>query len=296
MRTTLLTISLLLAVAAARPAAATVVVVPPELELGTIEPATVVSSSVWLVNTGVEPVELLTARGSCGCTVLEFEPQTLARHDAVRVPVRVTAPKIAGKRKSVTVTFTLRDQEPIKLPVRLVTAGDLDPATDVVADPPVVDLGPVTPGRLVSASARLVNAGEIPQRVVSARASCECVKVTDFAPTTIGAGESLDVHLEIETPETLGEAARDITFVLEGRQVVTVPVRMETTDPRVESLQRYLEGQYPSRYSLRGVRIEDDALTAIACEGDDERPSAWVTCRFKGDGTVDSLQLDRIRS
>lgn len=296
MRTTLLPIVFLLAVAAARSAAAIVVVIPPELDLGTIEPATVVSSSVWLVNTGVDPVELLTAKGSCGCTVLDFEPQVLAWHQAVRVPVRVTAPNIAGKSSSVTVTFTLRDREPITLPVRLVTAGDLDAATDVLADPPVIELCSVTPGSLVSTSVRLVNTGDIPHRVTIVRPSCSCMTVRGFTPTTIAPGEAFDVHLDVETPSTLGATSHDLTFVLEGRRALTVPVRMKTTDARAEKFQQHLDGLYPGRYSLRNVVIEDDILTAVAFEVADRRPSAWVTCRFNDDGTVDSLLLEPIRS
>lgn len=295
MKAKLIVLPLLLAAVAAHPAAASVVAIPAELDLGTVEPAAVTSSSVWLVNTAAEPVELLSAKGSCGCTVVEFEPRTLARHEALRLPVRVTAPKAAGRHESVTVTVTPRDGEPIRIPVRLVTAGDLDPASGIAADPPVVDLGPVAPGSLASASARLVNAGDMPHRVTAARPSCKCVTLTDFAPAILGAGEAMDVHLEVETPETLGAAAREITFVLEGRTLV-VPVQMETTDPRLEALRLHLESQYPSRYTISGARIEDDALTAIACEGDDHHPGAWVTCRFKDDGSVDSLSIEPIHS
>ena len=55
MRTKLLALAFLLTVAVAGSAAtATVVVIPSELDLGTVEPATIVSSSVWLLNTGDE--------------------------------------------------------------------------------------------------------------------------------------------------------------------------------------------------------------------------------------------------
>ena len=92
MRNTVFTLVILLGtIAAACPAIATVIVVPSELDLKTIEPTTVVTSSVWLVNTGDLPVDLLTVKGSCGCTVLEFAPQTLASQAALQVPVRVTA-------------------------------------------------------------------------------------------------------------------------------------------------------------------------------------------------------------
>jgi len=296
MRNTVFTLVILLGAAAAGPATATVIVVPAELDLKTVEPTTVVTSSVWLVNTGDLPVELLRAKGSCGCTVLEFESQTLASQAALQVPVRVTAPRTAGRPKTVTVTFTVRDQEPIKLPVRLVTAGVLDTTSDIRAEPAEIDLGAVTAGNLESASVRLVNTSDIPQRIIAARPACKCITLPDFEPVTLAAGEALDVHIEVETPSTLGTTSRDITFVLEGRLVVTVPVRMETTNARVEELKRHFDELYPSMYTFNGFRLDGDVITAIAWEGDPQRPRAMVTCRFNGDGTVRSSLIEPISS
>ncbi|TDJ58565.1 MAG: DUF1573 domain-containing protein [Planctomycetota bacterium] len=296
MRNTLFTLAFLLAAVAAGPATATVIVVPAELDLETVEPTTVVMRSVWLINTGDDPVQLLSARGSCGCTVLEFKPQTLASQAALQVPVRVTAPKTAGRRKTVTVTFTVRDQEPIKLPIRLVTTGDFPTTTDVRAEPAVVDLGAVTAGNLVSASARLVNTSDIPQRITAARPACKCMTLPDFEPVTLAAGEVIDVHIQVEVPRTLGASSREITFVLEGRQVVKVPVRMKSIDTRVEALQRHLGDLYQSRYTFDGFRIDGDVITAIAWEGLGRQPRAMVTCHFNDDGTVRSSLIEPISS
>lgn len=296
MRNTLFMPAILLAAAVAGHAAAQVVVVPSELDLGTLRLATVVPASVWLVNTGDEPVELLTAKGSCGCTVLDFKPQVLASQAALQVPVRVTAPKAPGRRKSVTVTFTVRDQDPIKLSVRIATVGDLKTTTDVRAEPAEVDLGPVSAGTLVSASARLVNTSDIPQRITAAKASCSCVKLPDFVPVTLAAGEAIDVHIEVDTPSTIGATSRDITFVLEGRQFVKVPVRMETTDTRVETLKRHLGDRYASTYTFSGFKIDGDVITGFGWEDDGTRLSAMVTSRFNDDGTLLSTLVEPISS
>jgi len=295
MRNTLPPVVMLLA-AAAGPAAATVIVVPQELDLETVEPTTVIVSSVWLVNTGDLPVNLLSAKGSCGCTVLEFESQTLASQAALQVPVRVTAPRTDGRTKNVTVTFTVRDQEPIRLPIRLVTTGILETTSDIRAEPAEIDLGTVTAGTFITASARLVNTSDIPHRIIAARPACKCMKLPDFKPVTLAAGEAVDVLVEIETPTLLGTTSRDITFVLEGRQVFSVPVRMKTSDTRVEALQRHFEELYPSTYTYDGFRIDGDVIKAIAWEGDKERPWAIVTCRFNDDGTVQSSFVERISS
>ncbi len=192
--------------------------------------------------------------------------------------------------------FTVRDQEPIKLPIRLVTTGVLETTSDIRAEPAEIDLGPVTADSFISASVRLVNTSDIPHRITAARPACKCMKLPDFKPVTLAAGEAIDVHIEIETPSLLGTTSRDITFVLEGRQVVKVPVRMKTSDTRVEALERHFDELYPSTYTFNGFRIDDDVITAIAWEGDDRRPRAIVTCRFNDDGTVRSSLVEPISS
>ena len=104
------------------------------------------------------------------------------------------------------------------------------------------------------------------------------------------------MHIEVETPSLLGATSRDITFVLEGRQSFKVAVRMETTDTRVEALKRHFDELYPSTYTFNGFRIDGDVITAIAWEGDKERPRAMVTCRFNDDGTVQSTLVEPISS
>lgn len=274
--------------------ASSIVVVPAELDLGRREPATVVPAAVWLVNTGDEPVELLSARGSCGCTVLDFAPQVLAPQAALQVPVRVTAPKRAGVRKTITVTFTGRGQAPVRLPVRIATNGKLDRASVVRADPVEVDLGAVTAGSTVSSRARLVNTGDQPRRVTAARAGCSCITLPEFSPVTLAPGEALDIRLDIETPATVGSTAREVTFVIEGQQVVKVPVVMQTTHPRVEALRQHLGELYAATCTWDGFRIDGDVVTAIAWERDGLRPRGRITCRFNHDGTLRSTVFETI--
>ncbi len=59
------------------PGTATAIVVPGELDLGTHTPHPTVHDAVWLINPGDEPLQLLSARGSCGCMVLDFTARVL---------------------------------------------------------------------------------------------------------------------------------------------------------------------------------------------------------------------------
>jgi len=273
---------------------ASVMVVPGELDLGRREPGTIVPAAVWLVNTGDEAVELLTARGTCGCTVLDFIPAVLAPRTAMKVPVRVTAPKKAGVRKTVTVTFTSRGHAPVKLPVRIATHGEPDALPVVRADPIDVNLGTVRAASVVSSRVRLVNTGDGPRRVTAARAGCSCITLPDFSPVTLAAGETLDVHLDIETPTAIGSTTREVTFVIEGQRVVKVPIVMQSTHPRVETLKQHLGELYTATCTWDGFRIDGDAITAIAWEHDGSRPRGRITCRFNDDGTVRSTVFETI--
>ena len=129
---------------AVTPGTATAIVVPGELDLGTHTPRTTVRNAVWLINPGDEPLELLSARGSCGCPVLDFTARVLPPKAGLSVPIRVTPPKNPGIHKTVTVTFTILDRAPLKLPIRIATEG----GQLVRAEP--VDLGPVTAGATIS--------------------------------------------------------------------------------------------------------------------------------------------------
>lgn len=273
---------------AVAPGTATAIVVPGELDLGTHTPRTTVRNAVWLINPGDEPLELLSARGSCGCTVLDFTARVLPPKAGLEVPIRVTAPKNPGIHKTVTVTFTILDRAPLKLPIRIATEG----GQLVRAEP--VDLGPVTAGATISTWTQLVNTGDAPRRVTAARPGCKCVSLPDFAAVTIAPGETLDVQMEIEVSSTVGPTSREVTFVFEDRQVVKVPIRMQVTLPRVEALKRHLNDLY--RVTCTGFRVDGDVVTAIAWEQDNPQPQGWITCRFNDDGTLQSTLFESITS
>ncbi len=267
---------------------ATAIVVPGELDLGTHTPRTTVRDAVWLINPGDEPLELLSARGSCGCTVLDFTARVLPPKAGLEVPIRVTAPKKPGIHKTVTVIFTILNRDPLKLPIRIATEGD----RLVRAEP--VDLGPVTAGATISTWAQLVNTGDTPRNVTAARPGCKCVALPDFAPVTIEPGEALDVQMDIEVSSTVGPTSREVTFVFEDRQIVKIPIRMQVTQPRIDALKRHLQDLY--RTTCTGFRVDGDVVTAIAWGPDQTHPRGWVTCRYNDDGTLQSTLFESITS
>ena len=277
--------------AAAQPAQ--LAVLPDELDLGERAPGKIVRTSVWLLNTGRETLELTGAKGSCGCTAIDFKPRALPPRAGMEVPVRVTAPKRPGLSKPVSITFTIKDRPPVRLPVRIATTGDL-PWTGraVRAEPQEIDLGPVTAGTTMSTSARLVNTGDAPMRVTAAKAPCPCLRAPDFTAFTLEPGEAADVQLDVDVPSRVGTAAvKEISFIVQGQAAVKVPLRMTVEHPLAETAKRHIDAIVSEAYRCDDFRVEGNVVTAILWEGDRAAPKSRVICRFNADGGVESTEL-----
>ncbi|MHC4716438.1 MAG: DUF1573 domain-containing protein [Planctomycetota bacterium] len=202
------------------------ILAPDDLNLGLRGPGEVVETTVWLINTEDEPLEVLRAKGNCGCTTLVgFVPQTLPARSALEVTLRVTAAKKAGQDKAVAVTFTVKDRPPIRLPIRIETTGSPPAGGAVTAAP--LDLGRVTAARRTESTVRLTNTATEPARVTGAKAGCGCITFPDFAPFELDPGASADVRLSIKAPSVTGRPrTRDVTFVVADHAPVKVPVRL----------------------------------------------------------------------
>jgi hypothetical protein len=283
-----------LALAAGAPAA---IVTPDELHLGVRAPGEVVEASVWLINTGDAPLEVLEARATCGCTSLAgFAPRTLAPRTAVEVPIRITAPKQPGQAKAISVTFTIRDGNPIRVPIRIATEGAPAPGGALTVSPPELDLGRVTAATRAQSSIHLTNPGDAPVRVTAAKAGCGCITFPGFAPFDLGPGASADVRLSMKAPATVGGSkVKDVTFTVEGHRPVKVPVRLETVHPSVEALKQHLvrteAGAAGPRYG--DFRVEGDVVSAIVWSAD-AAPGARLVCRLDKDGHICSLRVEPI--
>ena len=201
-----------------------------------------------------------------------------------------------GRHKAVKVTITMEDHPPVQFKIRLTTTkDDLVANTDVIADPPVADIGSVNAGNLISTSVHLVNIGKVARQVTTTRAACKCTTFPDFTPFELAADAESDVHVEVDVPDdTAGEIYKDITVFVAGQKPVKVPLRMTITHPLVDELERRLAKQYPGAYSYDEFRIADNVVTAVAWETDRSRPVARITCRFDDTGRIEDLAFDSI--
>ena len=75
---------------------AAITLAPGALDLGVMKPGTTTTAETWLINEGDEPVRVIDAKPSCGCTTAGIKDAVIAGHRAIRVPVTVKAPKNEG--------------------------------------------------------------------------------------------------------------------------------------------------------------------------------------------------------
>ena len=290
----MLTVVLTLAFATSAPAA---ILAPDDLHFGSLQPGEVVEATVWLINTEDEPLEVMRAKGSCGCTtILGFEPQTLAPRSAVEVGLRVTAPKKAGQSKTVSVTFTLQDRPPMRLPIRVETRGTAAATGAITVSPPELDLGRVTAADEIEAAIHLTNNGATPMRVTGVKAGCGCITFPGFAPFELDAGTSADVRLSVKAPSVVGRPrTKDVTVKVEGGPPLKVPVRIQAVHPLAEALERYLGLSGPDASAERrygDFRVDGSTVSAIVWDAG--TPRARLVCRFDEGGQVTAIRVDPI--
>jgi hypothetical protein len=280
---------------AASPPAA--ILAPDDLHFGSLKPGEVVEATVWLINTEDEPLEVLRAKGSCGCTTIpRFEPQTLAPRSAVEVGLRITAPKKAGQRKTVSVTFTLQDRPPMRLPIRVETLGTAAAPGPIIVSPPELDLGRVTAADQIEAAIHLTNNGATPTRVTGVKAGCGCITFPGFAPFELDAGASADVRLRVKAPSVVGRSkTKDVTVKVDGGPPLKVPVRIQAAHPLAEALEQYLGLSEPDAGAERrygDLRVDGSTVSALVWAS--EAPRAWLVCSFDEGGQIAAIRVDPI--
>lgn len=93
-------------------------VAPLELDLGSAVVDEVKTGTVWLINRGAQPLTILGAKASCGCTTVEnVENTILMSGEARQIEINMVADGAPGSRKTKHVTFHFKEQPPLKIPV-----------------------------------------------------------------------------------------------------------------------------------------------------------------------------------
>lgn len=74
-------------------------------DFGSVKKGTPVSSTFELTNNGNEPLIISEAKGSCGCTSVDYSQQPIAPGEKGFVKATFNAASIGAFQKSITVTF-----------------------------------------------------------------------------------------------------------------------------------------------------------------------------------------------
>lgn len=86
---------------------------------GTIAQGDVAEHTFEFKNIGTEPLKILSARGSCGCTVPKYSKEEIAPGEKGKVLVRFnSAGKLGNQNKTVTLITNSVDKKPMVLSMR----------------------------------------------------------------------------------------------------------------------------------------------------------------------------------
>ncbi|WP_338814518.1 DUF1573 domain-containing protein [Bernardetia sp. Wsw4-3y2] len=84
------------------------------IEFGKIQHNKPVTATYEFVNTGETPIVIQSAKGSCGCTGVEFSKEAIPAGQSSNIKATFNAAKIGAFSKTVTVTMA-GDNEPVVL-------------------------------------------------------------------------------------------------------------------------------------------------------------------------------------
>lgn len=209
------------------------VAVPAEVDLGRGVIATARPGRVWLINRGDEPLEVLAAKGDCGCiTPVDFKPVTLAPLGAHEVRFTMLAPKELGRRKTKRLMFTLGTGAVLSVPVSVEAAATDEPVAEAPTRtlrlaPAPLDLGRVSPGLRGSGSAWLINSGDRPVRVTDVKGSCGCIRIATASSRVVEPGHALEIPLTMKAPGEAGSKRAELRVAVDGDDPLRLPVTIE---------------------------------------------------------------------
>lgn len=185
------------------------------------------------VNCGSEPVAIVSAHASCGCTVPQYSRNAVAPGDTAAITVTYDPTARPGKfQKSVTVQFS--DAGPKhKLYVSGTVIGDPETVAQRFPHPggealrlarPSVMVGEAVKGHLRTASLLAYNASEHPVTPVFT-ASVPYIEVT-ATPATVPPGEQVQfmVFYKADKCPSYGFVADTLYLSGDGSDVVDIPV------------------------------------------------------------------------
>lgn len=142
----------------------------------------------------------------------------------------------------------------------------------VVAAPAHIDVGVQEACGRADGSFWLINTGDGTARITSAKTSCGCTTIKNFAPFTLAAGDAKELRFSIKSPSTPGDwKTAAVTIGIEDQPVLAVPIRITAGDeytPITEPVR--LGAESPLRFAPDSITIDDTPA------GELSRRTVWL--------------------
>lgn len=102
-------------------------------------------------------------------------------------------------------------------------------ALALLAFPSAFELGEREVDSKTELSLWVANDGSRQVRVLEAKGSCGCIKLTDFRATTLKPGFASELRLSVHAPKTAGESkSTQLTLILDNDQRLVVPIKLQS--------------------------------------------------------------------
>ncbi len=117
-------------------------------------------------------------------------------------------------------------------------ADDNAEALALLAFPSAFELGEREVDSKTELSLWVANDGDGEIRVLEAKGSCGCVKLTDFRATTLKPGFASELRLSIHAPKIAGESkSTQLTLILDNDRRLVVPIKLQSVEKRANAME-----------------------------------------------------------
>jgi hypothetical protein len=120
----------------------------------------------------------------------------------------------------------------------------------VKAEPAELDFGDIPTSDSKTVTVKLVNTGDKPMTISSARAACGCTALKVVPGTVLQPGQSTDVEVRLSAPSIGGPILhKTVTFVVEGQPELVVPLKgmavsFVVMEPGTLDAQKNVDGKF----------------------------------------------------
>ncbi|MEE8243511.1 MAG: DUF1573 domain-containing protein [Pseudomonadales bacterium] len=229
---------------------------PGELDFGQVQAGVKLQGQVQLTNISNEPVRILKAKTSCGCTVASVPKEAFGPGESISVEVQFTPNGKPGARASKTVRFILEESEnpiPLSVTAELVEFVRIEPAKLQL---PLKEDQTITLHATDGETFKILAAE--PEGAVTFSADGASVTQSLIVDHTVfdSAKPSRQLTISLDHPRV-----KSITIPVQRAKTVTRATSSNTFTPRARATGRIQT--VPRRFNIGSVTIGDHAVREL---------------------------------